>query len=111
MLSTASRLAVPAFALLVIAATPAAAQSGPADAAAPAVNCVRTISQAQGAAAASEPRCSEPRDRIFHGGWLGRAIILLDRRERLPIDRPTAASRAEWREMATPVFARTAVAY
>ena len=104
MLAAASRLALPGLLLSLVTAAPALAQSrsaGPEGSA----GCYRTIADRSGAAASSRPadvRCAEPRERIFHGGWLGHAIMMVGEEGGAVNERPRPAS--VWRDV-RPDFA------
>ena len=104
MLAAASRLAFPGLCLSLLTAAPAMAQNRP-SAADSAPACYRTIAERSGDAAASpsaDSRCSEPRERIIHGGWLSHAIMMVGGPDSSPGDAPRPA--AAWRD-AQPRFA------
>jgi hypothetical protein len=113
MLGKASRLAVPALFVSLFNSVPAAAQSQDAATDGAPASCQRTISQEAGAGARGTPAdtsaCTAPRDRIVHGGWLGRAIMLVDLTSRLAPGRPHRA--ADQAPPARPVFASPLVTY
>ena len=96
MLGKASRLAVPALFVSLFISVPAAAQGQDAATDGAAASCQRTISHEAGAGTRATPAdssaCSAPRDRIVQGGWLGRAIMLVDLTSRLAPGRPHRAA-------------------
>ena len=112
MLGKATRWAVPALFLSLFISAPAWAQNADA-AAAGGAGCQRTISHEAGtdtrATPADASACSAPRDRNVEGGWLGRAIMMVDLSGRLAPARPQRA--ADRPRPARPVFARPPVAY